>query len=321
MNGKKYTVISTFAGAGGSTLGYKYAGYKELLAIDFDKHAARCFKLNFPDISIWQRDIKTVKSDEILSECNINQGDLDILDGSPPCQGFSTSGKRQVSDPRNDLFQHFVRLTRELSPKVFIMENVSGLIKGSMKGKYNEIMNLLSKLPYKIKCKLMNSMYYNVPQSRERLIFIGIRNNLNIIPSFPIPNKKIITVQEALKDVQDGIYYKITKGKTSFILFKIRQGETGAKYHLRRSYFSKRRLDLGKPSCTITKNAGRDILHPTLDRFITDKEVARLCSFPDDFILVGSAIQRISRMGNAVMPKFMQAIAENVKINILDKVA
>jgi len=167
MNGK-LTVISIFAGCGGSSLGYKWAGFNELLAIDFDKNAVETFKLNFPDVPIWQQDITEIKSQEILDFCKIKKSELDILDGSPPCQGFSTAGKRQVNDNRNKLFESFVYLVNGLQPKVFVMENVSGMVKGKMRGMFIEITKELKKLNYQVKCKLMNSVYYNVSQSRER---------------------------------------------------------------------------------------------------------------------------------------------------------
>jgi len=196
------TVISTFAGCGGSSLGYKKAGYKELLAIDFNKNAVETFKLNFPEVPVWERDITKVSADEILKFCKIKKGELDILDGSPPCQGFSTAGKRNVNDSRNILFEQFVRLINDLQPKVFIMENVSGMVKGKMKGMFIEIINQLKSLNYNVKCKLLNAKFYEVPQSRERLFFIGVRKDLNIEPSFPIPSKKVITVKEAIKNIK-----------------------------------------------------------------------------------------------------------------------
>ena len=196
------TVISTFAGGGGSSLGYHWAGYKELLAIDFEKKACDTLKANF-GFPVWQRDITTITADEILDFCKIKKGELDILDGSPPCQGFSTAGKRNLNDSRNDLFKDFVRLIEGLQPKVFVMENVSGMIKGGYKGKFNEIMQTLKNTGYKVKCKLMNAMWYEVPQSRERVIFIGVRNDMNIEPSYPEPIKKYITFREAIRGLKN----------------------------------------------------------------------------------------------------------------------
>ena len=119
------TVISTFAGAGGSSLGYSMAGFRELLAVEWDDNAVETFKLNFPDVPVYQGDIAKLSVDEVLRITELKIGELDVFDGSPPCQGFSTAGKRQLDDPRNQLFREYVRLLRGLRPKVFIMENVS----------------------------------------------------------------------------------------------------------------------------------------------------------------------------------------------------
>ena len=151
------TVISLFCGCGGSSLGYKWAGYNELLAVDFEKNAVETFKLNFPEVPIWQKSVTDITGKEILDFCNIKKGELNVLDGSPPCQGFSTAGKRQVNDSRNDLFKDYVRLVNDLQPKVFIMENVSGMVKGKMKGCFIEIMKSLKSLNYQVKCKLLNA--------------------------------------------------------------------------------------------------------------------------------------------------------------------
>ncbi len=174
------TVISLFTGGGGSSLGYSMAGYRELLAVEWDDNAVETFKLNFPDVPVYHGDIAKLSVDECTKLADIEPGELDLLDGSPPCQGFSTAGKRILNDPRNQLFREYVRLLRGLKPKVFVMENVSGLVKGKMKLVFAEIMRELKASGYQVKCQLMNAKYFYVPQSRERLIFIGVRNDLGI---------------------------------------------------------------------------------------------------------------------------------------------
>lgn len=197
------TVISTFAGCGGSSLGHQMAGYKELLAIEWDSHAVECFKLNF-NIPMWQKDINKVKTSDILSFCKLKEGELDVFEGSPPCQGFSMAkGKRDITDSRNDLFKPYLRLLEGLMPKAFVIENVPGMIRGKMKSKFNEIFKSLQATGYQVKCKQMNAANYSVPQARQRLIFIGVRDDLNIQPSFPKPHGKIISVYEALKDLYE----------------------------------------------------------------------------------------------------------------------
>jgi len=181
------TVISTFAGCGGSSLGYKLAGYKELLAVEWDNNAVETFKLNFPDVPVYHGDICKLTGAECMELAGIKTGELDVFDGSPPCQGFSTAGKRKFDDPRNSLFKEYARLLHDIQPKVFVMENVTGMVKGVMKQAYLQIIKTLRECGYRAKGQVMNAMYFNVPQSRERVIIIGVHKDLGIEPSHPKP--------------------------------------------------------------------------------------------------------------------------------------
>lgn len=171
------TVVSTFAGCGGSSLGYSMAGFRELLAVEWDDNAVQTFKLNFPEVPIYHGDIGKLSVDEVLQLTGLKPGELDVLDGSPPCQGFSTAGKREFGDTRNQLFREYVRLLRGLRPKAFVMENVSGMVKGKMKLIFAEVLRELKASGYAVKARLLNAMYFGVPQSRERMIFIGVRDD------------------------------------------------------------------------------------------------------------------------------------------------
>ena len=319
MSGK--TVISTFAGCGGSSLGYKWAGFTELLAIDFDKNAHETFKLNF-NCPAWMRDIKEVTGKEILDFCQIKQGELDVLDGSPPCQGFSTAGKRQVNDTRNDLFKEFVRLIIELQPKVFVMENVSGMMKGAMKGRFNEILRDLKATGYNVKCKLMNAMWYNVPQSRERLFFIGVKNDLGKEPVFPKPNDRVTTFKEAVKNIKQNILPP--KLSPCFLPWvnKMKEGQSVADVSGMNKHFQTARIYSNRVCPTITKVIGSigfgSLIHPRENRVLSESELLRVCSFPDKYKLTGKYQDKKARIGNAVMPKMMQAIAETIKTEILN---
>ncbi len=172
------TVVSLFAGCGGSSLGYSMAGYRELLAVEWDDHAVETFRLNFPDVPVYHGDIGKLSVEECLRLAGVTPGELDVLDGSPPCQGFSTAGRRRMDDGRNQLFKEYVRLLRGLRPKVLVMENVSGMVKGKMKLIFVEILRELKASGYHVEARLMNAMYFGVPQSRERMIFIGVREDL-----------------------------------------------------------------------------------------------------------------------------------------------
>ena len=198
------TVISTFAGGGGSSLGYSMAGYRELLAVEWNKNAVETFKLNFPDIPVYHGDIAKLSAIECIRLAGLSEsGKLDLLDGSPPCQGYSLAGKRKFGDSRNQLFMEFARLLRGLKPKTFVMENVSGLVKGKMKLIFVEILKELKSCGYLVSARLLNAMYFNVPQSRERLIFIGIREDLGIEPSHPGAEGRPIVVRDAIEKAEN----------------------------------------------------------------------------------------------------------------------
>lgn len=312
----KPTVISTFAGCGGSSLGYRQAGFRELLAIDFSKWPVATFRKNFPEVPMWHRDISEVGVREILDFCGLQPGELDVLDGSPPCQGFSMAGKRNVNDSRNSLFREYVRLIEGLRPKVFVMENVPGMIHGKMQGRFIEIMEALKATGYCVKCKLMNTANYGVPQARRRLIWIGVREDLGADPVFPTPRGRLISVSEAFSGIpnNDISGTQITTPLLKAGIHRLPQGH-GADEVCNGKFFNTIRLALNRPAQTIIKT--RNLLHPTEPRYLSIAECKRIASFPDDFEFVGSYTRIWGQIGNAVMPKFMEAIAGNIRDNIL----
>jgi DNA (cytosine-5)-methyltransferase 1 len=206
----------------------------------------------------------------------------------------------------------------ELQPKVFVMENVSGMVKGKMKGKFKEIMRSLKELNYEVKCKLLNTKYYNVPQSRERLIWIGVRKDLNRLPTFPRPNLNVIPVIEAFKNLPNnnlaGTAINTLNLKTRIHLLK--QGQSANELFSGNKYFNTVRLSWFKPSPTILKT--KSLIHPREHRYLSISECKHISSFPDDFGFVGSFQQQWGQIGNAVMPRFMQAIASHIRDNILN---
>lgn len=313
-------VISLFSGCGGSSLGYKMADCNVVASCEFDDNAAKTYQLNFPSTKLFLKSVVELKAEE-LKACY--EGELDILDGSPPCQGFSTIGKRDFSDSRNQLFQQYVRILRELKPKVFVMENVSGMIKGNMKFTFVEILKSLKEVGYKVKCKLMNAKYYGVPQTRQRVIFIGIRNDLAIEPSFPMASSKVISVEKSLTGCMEDERMQ-PKGFCAKIAAKLRQGESASKYHPKKHFFSTYRLHAKKPSPTIIKTFHSSqifVFHPTLNQSISIAECKRLCSFPDDFKMIGTFVNKWARLGNSVPPLLIKAIAEHLKKTIFEEVS
>ena len=282
--------------------------------MDFDRLAAESFRANFPDVPVWEKDIAFLSGKEILDFCGLEAGELDVLDGSPPCQGFSTAGKRDVSDPRNDLVLHFLRLVNEIRPKAFIMENVPGMVAGKMKGLFKEYMAEMERLGYSVKCKMLNAANYGVPQSRRRLFWVGIRQDIGVEFSFPKPDGRVVTVRKALYGCPDDEIVR-PEGKALWIAVRLRPGMTGSDI-VRGRFYNLIRLRWDRPSPTVTATVRRSqcgLLHPEENRFLTIAELKRVSSFPDNFKLFGRFEDRWRLVGNAVMPRQMLAVASALK--------
>lgn len=282
------TVISTFAGGGGSSLGYSMAGYRELLAVEWDDNAVATFKLNFPDVPVYHGDIAQLSVEQCLEMAGIRAGELDVFDGSPPCQGFSTAGKRLMDDPRNQLFREYVRLLQGLQPKVFVMENVSGMVKGKMKLIFADILRELKASGYTVSARLMNAMYFHVPQSRQRMIFIGVREDLGIAPSHPGPESRAIALRNICPDALASKSQKINPWIPSHLPF----------------------ATIGKQRRDWRLNTQDGMRIPTLI------ELRQLASYPQAFQFV-DADSAWERIGNSVPPLFMRSIALRIARHIL----
>lgn len=314
------TVISTFAGGGGSSLGYSMAGYRELLAVEWDDNAVATFKLNFPDVPVYHGDIAKLSVDECLRMAGIQPGELDVFDGSPPCQGFSTAGKRVLDDPRNQLFREYVRLLRGLRPKVFVMENVSGMVKGKMKLVFVDILRELKASGYVVKAALLNAKYFHVPQSRERMIFIGVRDDLGIVPTHPAGQGRPFTVREALAGVKDIQSERVSPQPDSKTLKQMMIVQPGKRCQLHHSHH---RLSWNFTAPTIDRGGGAGewhIWHPDRHTPIGRHEVKRIASFPDSYVFAGTVSNAFERIGNSVPPLFMRAIAAHIRETILSNV-
>ncbi|MBE7504437.1 MAG: DNA cytosine methyltransferase [Verrucomicrobiales bacterium] len=210
-------VVSTFSGCGGSCLGYRMAGYQVLWASEFIPAAAEVYRANHPTTPLDTRDIRKVQPAEILAATGLQAGEVDVVEGSPPCASFSTAGKREkhwgkakpYSDTvqrTDDLFFEYIRLIEGLQPKVFVAENVSGLVKGVAKGYFLEILARLKACGYRVGVKVLDAQWLGVPQARQRTIFIGVREDLGKDPVFPKPLPYRYSLREALPWVVRGKY-------------------------------------------------------------------------------------------------------------------
>lgn len=158
----KPTVVDVFSGCGGSSLGYKWAGYRELLAVEWDKNAIDTFRLNFPEINIFAGDICRLGGGRALEITGLKPGELDVFNGSPPCQAFSKMGNTNLKDSRGKLFTEYIRLLNVFKPKVFVAENVVGLITGKFKTFYLDIMSQLRESGYNVEAQVMECKYFEV---------------------------------------------------------------------------------------------------------------------------------------------------------------
>ena len=310
------TVVSLFAGCGGSSLGYQLAGYKVMLAAEWDNNAVETYKLNFPNTPIYHGDIKKLSAKNCCKQGNIKPGEVDILDGSPPCQGFSTAGKRNLSDIRNTLFWECIRLTDGLSPRVVVFENVTGMVKGPMKPLYIEFIRAIRGCGYRVAGQVLNTKYYYVPQSRERVIIIGVRDDLNCNPIFPKPQSVPITVREAIGHLPVGVPGKHQK-QVIEAWHKSKPGRSRRKACRYVGSFQSVRLDPNRPSYTQVKSHLH--WHYNIPRKLTIKEAAILSGFPEDYKWAGTKPDKKERIGNSVPPLFMKAIAEHIRDKILKR--
>lgn len=333
-----FNAISTFSGCGGSSLGYKMAGFRVLWASEFIATAQETYRANHPKTILDTRDIRQVKPEDILAAIGMKPGELDLFDGSPPCASFSTAGAREAgwgkvkkysdtTQRTDDLFFEFVRLINGIQPKVFVAENVSGLVKGTAKGYFLEILSALKACGYKVSCRVLDAQWLGVPQSRQRTIFVGVRNDLLCEPVHPVPLAYRYTVRDALPWItakhldhaQNPIEPEcdISRFAIGKEWDRVKTGGQSSKY------FSLQKPDLDKPCPCVTQTTGNTsaagVCHPTQKRKFSIAELRRICAFPDDFILKGSYAQQWERLGRAVPPVMMSHIAATVRDQILRK--
>ncbi|GGO63153.1 restriction endonuclease subunit M [Nonomuraea cavernae] len=333
-----FNAISTFSGCGGSSLGYRMAGLRMLWASEFIPAAADTYRANASEHTVLDtRDIRQVTAKDILDTVNLKAGEIDLMDGSPPCAAFSTSGKREAgwgvvktySDTRqrvDDLFFEFTRLLGDLQPRTFVAENVAGLVQGTAKGYFKEILAALRRPGYRVSAKLLDAQWLGVPQRRHRLIFVGVREDLAMVPAHPKPLTYRYTVRDAVGDLpgafddlqndpETGQPLTLRGYSVEKLWHELRPGEG---HKLRTSL---KRLSWDQPCATIVARAGTAgtaaITHPDHPRYPTLAELRRLGGFPDDFVLTGNYYRRWERIGRAVPPVMMARIAETVRDELL----
>ena len=341
-----FKVASTFSGCGGSCLGYRMAGFRVVWANEFVPAAQDSYRANMTkDCHLDCRDIKVVQPRDILTATGLAVGELDLFDGSPPCQAFSTAGKREkgwghaktyehgAKQCNETLFDQYVRLLRGLKPRVFVAENVSGLVKGTCKGMFLEILAALKASGYRVTCRVCDAQWLGVPQMRQRTIFVGVREDLNLDPCHPKPLAYQYSVRDALPEINKVVYD--TSGAFAVIdpdgkrpsdsitcsngtHFKVEMGCGFGKKKVVNADSTPYQSVGTSPSSG--NGLATKIIVGTESRKFTIAELKRICAFPDDFILTGSYSQQWERLGNSVPPVMMMHIATAIRDGILNKI-
>lgn len=205
-NSQTFNSIDLFSGCGGLTLGFAWAGFKSILASDIDENCHATFSANFPDVPFLCGDISEFSKDEF--DKVINGQTVDLVIGGPPCQGFSLANKRRnkiADDPRNKLFYQFVKVINWYNPRAFVMENVKGLLsmhKGEVIKQIIQEFENAGDYGYEVRVQTLKASDFGVPQIRERVIIIGIRKDLNIVPEHPVPTHTApVSVEDAISDL------------------------------------------------------------------------------------------------------------------------
>ena len=332
---KKPTTIELFAGAGGLALGIEKAGFDTISLIEVDKDAADTLKCNRPNWNVICDDIANISCLDLEEYFGVKKGELDLLSGGAPCQSFSYAGKRLgLEDARGTLFYHYAMFLEKLQPKMFLFENVKGLLTHDKGRTYQTILDIFEKAGYTItksQIKVLNAWDYGVAQKRERLITIGIRNDLadKIKFEFPIPHKYKPVLRDILLDCpkSEGTPYSEYKKK---IFELVPPGgywrdipEDIAKEYMKSCWYMEggrtgilRRLSLDEPSLAVLTSPSQkqtDRCHPLEARPFTVRENARCQSFPDDWQFCGSVGQQYKQVGNAVPVNLAYEIGIKIK--------
>ena len=334
-----YTSIELFAGAGGLALGVEKAGFNTLGLIEFDKDAADTLKKNRPNWNVINDDIANISCLDLEKYFSIKKGELDLLSGGAPCQAFSYAGKRLgLEDARGTLFYHYALFLEKLQPKMFLFENVRGLLTHDHGKTYSTMLDIFTRAGYTIDKQVLNAWNYGVPQKRERLITIGIRNDLvgKTEYRFPKAHSYKPVLRDVLLDCPDGP--GVPYGEKKRKIFELvpaggywRDIDPAiAKEYMKSCWDMEggrtgilRRMSLDEPSLTVLTSPSQkqtERCHPLEARPFTVRENARCQTFPDDWKFCGNVSAQYKQVGNAVPVNLAYDIAKEIA-NSLDMLA
>ena len=324
--------IELFAGAGGLALGIEKAGFDTIGLIEFNKPAADTLKKNRPEWNVIWDDIANISCLDLEEYFSIKKGELDLLSGGAPCQAFSYAGKRLgLEDTRGTLFYHYAIFLQKLQPKMFLFENVRGLLTHDGGKTYQTIRTVFEEAGYSIQYKVLNAWDYGVAQKRERLITIGIRNDLidDIHFEYPAPHEYKPVLRDVLQNVPESLGTRYSAKKEEIFALVPPGGywrdipEEIAKEYMKSCWYMEggrtgilRRLSMDEPSLTVLTSPSQkqtDRCHPLEPRPFTVRENARCQSFPDEWVFCGTVGEQYKQVGNAVPVNLAYDIALKIK--------
>ncbi len=328
---KKIRSIELFGGAGGLALGLELAGIENVAVVENNKLACETLRINRPNWNIIENDIHCV-------DFKGYSDNVDLVSGGAPCQAFSYAGKKLgFDDFRGTLFSEFARCVKEVNPKIFLFENVRGLLSHDNGNTFIAIKQTFEKLGYVIQYKILNACYYGVGQKRERLFIIGIRNDLigALLFEYPRPDYKWTTLRDALKNcpVSEGQTFSENKRNVMKLVPPggcwVDLPEDVAKNYMGKSYYSgggrrgmARRISWDEPCLTLTTSPSQkqtERCHPDETRPFTVREYARIQSFPDDWIFKGTISEQYRQIGNAVPVELARRVGVEI-VKALSKI-
>lgn len=315
----KPKLLSLFSGCGGMDLGFRDAGFEVVWANDFDESACRTYRRNFGD-HIVEGSITDIDLESLP--------DVEVITGGFPCQDFSMISKRKgIETERGNLYTYFVKAVSSVKPAVFVAENVKGLLTANSGEAIKRISEDFASLGYRLDVGLYNFADYGVPQTRERVLIVGVREDISYIFKRPEPTHtagNYVSSGEALIGVEAVPHnneHQQIKEKTRLLLSLIPEGKNFSSVDPKHPLYVKgmishvyRRLDRTKPSTTIIAGGGGGTwgYHYSENRPLTNRERARLFGYPDDFVFEGTITEVRRQIGNSVPPPAARVIAEEI---------
>lgn len=326
----EYSVLELFAGAGGLAVGLEKSGLKCVALNEIDKWACQTLRNNRPNWSVLEGDIKDYSFTEFKDK-------VDVVTGGFPCQAFSYAGKKLgLNDTRGTLFYEFARVVQEVNPVICIGENVRGLLSHDKGKTLAGMISILDEIGYRVvPVEVLKAIHYRVPQKRERLILVGVRNDVDIDFSYPKPHKKIYNLKDALKKGElfncnvpksKGATYPEYKKKVLEMVppkgywrdlpIDVQKEYMGGSFYLGGGKTGMaRRIGWDEPSLTLTCSPAQkqtERCHPEETRPFTVREYARIQTFPDEWKFAGSTAQQYKQIGNAVPVNLGQELGYSV---------